>query len=121
MDSQRIATTDEIAEFKLAAAKRYAELNVPADVAEQLFNAQLEKISAELGLKLAGEKEVTEKGKLDADEPAVQAEKKPAVTAKAKASPESQDKPEDKVKSAAKVDALSTKIASLLHRTRKSV
>lgn len=44
------ATPSEIAEFKQAAAARYAEKGVAPEVADQLFNAQMAKIAAEMQL-----------------------------------------------------------------------
>jgi len=42
------ASQEEIAEFKMAAARRYAEAGVPPQVADQLFNTQMAKMAAEL-------------------------------------------------------------------------
>jgi len=46
------ATPEQIVEFKQAAADRYTELGVPANVAEQLFKNQLAKVASELDIKL---------------------------------------------------------------------
>jgi len=44
------ATTAQIAQFKVAAARRYKEHGVPAKMAETLFDRQLKKAAAELGM-----------------------------------------------------------------------
>ena len=44
------ATQEEIVEFKQAAAARYAERGVKPAVADQLFNAQMAKVAAEMNL-----------------------------------------------------------------------
>lgn len=44
------ATQEEIVEFKQAAAARYAEAGVKPEVADQLFNAQMAKVAAEMNL-----------------------------------------------------------------------
>jgi hypothetical protein len=44
------ATAEDIATFKRAAAARYQELGVPADVADRLFERQMAKTASELGL-----------------------------------------------------------------------
>lgn len=55
------ATQEEIAEFKAAAAARYAEAGVPPKVADQLFNVQMAKVAAELDLKPTVNPEKVEK------------------------------------------------------------
>lgn len=42
------ATPEQIAEFKMAAAARYAEKGIAPDKANELFNAQMAKMAAEL-------------------------------------------------------------------------
>lgn len=50
------ATDAEIIEFKTAAAQRYAEAGVPPHIADQLFEAQMAKVAAELNLQPAAPK-----------------------------------------------------------------
>ena len=55
------ATEAEIVEFKTAAAQRYAERGVDPKVADQLFEAQMAKVAAELNLQPVARSEKVEK------------------------------------------------------------
>jgi len=45
------ASVEQIAIFKRAAARRYAERGIPPAQAEQLFNKMMDKLSSDLGVK----------------------------------------------------------------------
>ena len=48
------ATPEQIAWFKLAAAKRYQERNVPANVANELFNIKMAAVATALNVQARG-------------------------------------------------------------------
>jgi len=55
------ATPAQVAEFKKAAAERYKERGVPANVAEVLFANQLTKLSEELAIPIEDTPKVDKK------------------------------------------------------------
>lgn len=49
-ESVKSATPEQIAAFKMGAARRYKELGVKPQVADRLFETHLSKMAAEMGI-----------------------------------------------------------------------
>ena len=111
------ATDEQIALFKLGAAQRYLELNVPPAIAAQVFDAKMAAIQK--AMCDYGTGEINDKNVREAGEPAEVAKKVEGVSAKAKIEPAKAGAKKDK-EASAKIQKLASAIAAKAGVERKS-